>query len=152
MSQARVALSTNAISSRRDQRSYGVVDIRDATLCFGRSLVAADGGLARQVAYLRLEHRTRRQGSARVDKVTTWATPGVSDLSSGTSSVMMAPRQARSGNYAALDPLPTGATFELRARPLKVPGSGSRAARPPSTREIRPPAAAPGSRAEVDLE
>ena len=106
MSQARVALSTNAISSRRDQRSYGVVDIRDATLCFGRSLVAADGGLARQVAYHRLEHRTRRQGSARVDKVTTWATPGVSDLSSGTSSVMMAPRQARSGNYAADGPVP----------------------------------------------
>jgi hypothetical protein len=122
MSQARVALSTNAISSRRDQRSYGVVDIRDATLCFGRSLVAADGGLARQVAYNRLEHRTRRQGSARVDKVTTWATPGVSDLSSGTSSVMMAPRQARSGNYAALDPLPTGATFELRARPAQGAG------------------------------
>jgi hypothetical protein len=52
-----------------DQRGDGVVDIGDATLCCGRSLVAADGGLAGQVAHDRVEDRTRRQGSTRVVEV-----------------------------------------------------------------------------------
>jgi len=64
MSQARVALFDDLVAVRADQRGDGVVDIGDATLRFGRSLVAADGGLARQVARHRAEDRTRRQGGA----------------------------------------------------------------------------------------
>jgi hypothetical protein len=37
----------------------------DAIGRFGRTLIAADRGLARQVARHRVEHRTRRQGGAR---------------------------------------------------------------------------------------
>jgi hypothetical protein len=35
---------------RADQGGAGVVDVRNAPLCFGCGLVAADGGLARQQA------------------------------------------------------------------------------------------------------
>jgi len=49
--------------ARADQRGDGVVEIRDAIDRFGRNLVAADGGLARQVARHRVEDRTRRQAA-----------------------------------------------------------------------------------------
>ncbi|MGC1299042.1 MAG: hypothetical protein WA869_28795, partial [Alloacidobacterium sp.] len=66
-----MALSTNTISLplRAHQGGDAVVYIGDATLCFGRSLVIADGGLARQVAHHRLYDRTRRQRSARIVEV-----------------------------------------------------------------------------------
>ena len=51
---------------RADQRRDGVVDIRDATLRFGRSLVAADGGLVRQMVHHCVEDRPRRQRNTRV--------------------------------------------------------------------------------------
>ena len=57
------------VPARADQGGDGVVDIGNATLRLGRSLVAADGGLARQVAHHRVEDRTRRQRSARVVEV-----------------------------------------------------------------------------------
>ena len=47
-------------------RGDGVVDIRDATLRFGRSLVAADGGLVRQMVHHCVEDRPRRQRNTRV--------------------------------------------------------------------------------------
>ena len=53
------------VRARADQRGDGVVDIRDAIGRFGRGLVAADGGLARQVAGHRVEDRPRGQGRAR---------------------------------------------------------------------------------------
>ena len=48
------------VRARADQRGDGVVDIRDAIGGFGRRLVAADGGLARQVA----RHRVGGPGAA----------------------------------------------------------------------------------------
>jgi hypothetical protein len=54
---------------RADQGGDGVVDIGDAIGRFGRSLVTADGGLARQVARHRFDDRARRQGGARVVEV-----------------------------------------------------------------------------------
>src|SRR5216117_1617954 len=57
------------VRARTDQRGDSVVDIREAIGRFGRSLVAADGGLARQVARHRVEDGTRGQGSARVVEV-----------------------------------------------------------------------------------
>jgi len=74
---------------RADQRGDGVVDIRDAIGRFGRRLIAADGGLARQ--WLITASRTGRGGKAApaLLKWRTLATPGVSDLSNGTSSVIV---------------------------------------------------------------
>jgi hypothetical protein len=71
MSQVRVAPfhERNLVALRADQRGDGIVEIGDATLCFGRSLVAADGSLARRVARHRVEDQTRRQRSARVIEV-----------------------------------------------------------------------------------
>ena len=54
------------VPARADQRGDGVIDIRDAIGRLGRRLVAADGGLARQVARHRIEDRARRQGGPRV--------------------------------------------------------------------------------------
>jgi hypothetical protein len=98
-----VALSTNTntIPSplRAHQGGEAVIYIGDATLCFGRSLVIADGGLARQVAHHRLYDRTQRQRSARIPALLKWrtlATPGVTDLSYGTSSGNGPPRRMQS--------------------------------------------------------
>jgi hypothetical protein len=69
MSQARVALSTDAISFGCAPIKWGrVVDISDAVGRLGRSLIA-DRSLARHVARDRVENRTRRQGSTRVVEV-----------------------------------------------------------------------------------
>jgi hypothetical protein len=57
------------VRARADQGSDGVVGIFDAIGRFGRGLVAADGGLARQVAHDRIEDWARRQGGAGIVEV-----------------------------------------------------------------------------------
>ncbi len=64
------------VRARPDQRGDGVVNVREAIGRFGGRLVAADGGLAGQVARHRVEDRTGRQGSARVVEVENVAHPG----------------------------------------------------------------------------
>jgi hypothetical protein len=67
----------------------------DATLRFGGSLIAADRGLARQVARHRVEGRTRRQRGAGVVEVENVGHTGLSDLSNGTSMVICSIRLGR---------------------------------------------------------
>lgn len=55
--------------ARTDQCGDGVVDIRDAIGRFGRSLVAADGGLAMQMAGHGVDDRPGRQSRAGVVEV-----------------------------------------------------------------------------------
>ena len=54
------------VGTRTDQRGDGVVGVRDAIGRFGSRFVAADGGLACEMARDRIEDGARRQGSARV--------------------------------------------------------------------------------------
>jgi hypothetical protein len=57
------------VALRADQRGDGVVEIGNATLRFGGRLIAADRGLALEVARHRVEDRARRQGGAGVVEV-----------------------------------------------------------------------------------
>jgi len=67
MSQARVAFSTTAISSRSaaDQACERIVGVLNSILAFRVSLVTADFGLALQVLEDSSEHRPRREGGGR---------------------------------------------------------------------------------------